>query len=69
MGQRGPIDFKEVVFHWKPVEKTEIFLITGGPDVTRDEYAGAKRQELLSWQTNQVFHAFDNVSQTAIGTK
>ena len=69
IGQRGPIDFKNDVSHWETVENTESVLIAGVPDVTGDDYAGAKRQELLSWQTNQVFHDVDNVGQTAIDTR
>ena len=68
VGQRGPFDF-ENVSHWETVENTESVRITGVTDVTGDEYAEAKREELPSWQTNQVFHAVDNVGQTAIGTR
>ena len=69
IGQRGPIDFRNDVSHWETVENTKSVFIAGVPDVTGDEYAGAKRQELLSWQTNQVFYAVANVGQTAIDTR
>ena len=65
-GQRGPIDFKKRCF---TLRKTKSVIITGVPDVTGDEYAEAKRQDFLSWQTNQVFHAVDNVGQTSIETR
>jgi len=69
IGQRSPVDFENGVSHKENFENTESVLITGVRDVTGDEYAEAKRQELLSWQTKQVFHAVDNVGQTAMDTR
>ena len=69
IGQRVPVDFRNGVSHKKYVENTESVLITGVRDVTGDDNVEAKRQELLSWQPKQVFHAVDNVGQTAMDTR
>ena len=64
-GQRGAMNFATEVSHWEHVNQEDVITLA----TMEDDFEVAKKKELMSWRSNDVYTPCENLGQPSISTK